>query len=93
MEYDFLPERHQETRQILASHWPHLFSFPVPLKVGIHWDILETNPRPVAHSRLSGFLYCWTHNPQYIAAVDASSSRWDLDGSMCPKDSPRRKGA
>ncbi len=72
----------------IAAHlrdlFPHLFSFPVPLKVGIHRDLMSLPGRQFGASALRSFLCKWTSSPDYCHAVAVAKSRYALDGSMAP---------
>lgn len=78
----FTKERRQMMRELLRTNWPHLFTFPVPLKIGIHVDILASG---LIESRalLRRVLQGWVRSPEYLAALDKAKCRYGLDGSMC----------
>ncbi len=67
----------------LADKYPHLFLFPVPLKVGIDKDLLADPDRQFSSNTLSHFLYHWCHQSRYCAAVAVAKARYGLRGEMC----------
>lgn len=91
MTYEF-PEKHEPTRRLLADRWPHLFLIPVPLKIGIHRDILAAfdseGDRPFSVRHLHSCLHHWTQSPDYKATLERSNARYDLAGNLCPKYRP-----
>lgn len=68
----------------LAQKYPHLFSFPVPLKVGIGRDLLRAPDRQYSDRTLSSFLHKWCSSDAYCDAVEKASARYDLEGRMHP---------
>lgn len=71
----------------LAERWPHLFSFPVPLKIGIHLDYLAIEPlaRPVSRKDFFRFIKRWVKQPEYIQALSRFDARYDFNGHICPR--------
>jgi sRNA-binding protein len=78
----------------LADQYPHLFLFPVPLKIGIFRDLMAVPDRPYGGETLQSFLYKWTTSDAYCDAVEIGKCRYGLDGSMHPMvcNSSRRGG-
>jgi sRNA-binding protein len=68
----------------LADQYPHLFIIPVPLKVGIYRDLMAVPDRQYGGRTLQTFLFTWTRQPAYCAAVERGRARYGLDGSMHP---------
>lgn len=70
----------------LAERWPHLFTFPVPLKIRIHRDYfaLSAADRPVSRKKFLRFLGRWCKQPAYLAALESAKQRYDLEGRICP---------
>lgn len=67
--------------RLMAGAYPHLFGDrkdPVPLKVGIHRDLLADPFRPVTGKQLRQFLYRWTKQPAYQQALKAGKERVSL---------------
>lgn len=77
-------KHHEHTRKVLAETWPHLFSFPVPLKIAIHRDFPPVGERPITRKRFLRFLSWWCSRPEYATAVETGRARYGLDGSMHP---------
>lgn len=75
---------HLKTQEELARQWPHLFSFPVPLKIGIHKDFPPVGERPITRKRFLRFLKWWCSRPEYVAAISSSNGRYGFDGSLHP---------
>jgi sRNA-binding protein len=73
-----------QAQAVMAEKWPHLFSFPVPLKVGIHKDFPPAGERPLSSKQFNTFLYYWVRQPGYIEALKTGKHRYGLDGSMYP---------
>ena len=77
-------KHHEHTRKVLAETWPHLFSFPVPLKIAIHKDFPPVGERPITRKRFLRFLSWWCSRPDYVAAIENGRARYGFDGSMHP---------
>lgn len=75
---------HAKTQELLASNWPHLFTFPVPLKIGIHKDFPPVGQRPITRKRFLRFLKWWCSRAEYRAALATYSGRYGFDGSLHP---------
>ena len=64
----------------LRQRWPHLFTDPVPLAVGVGPQIRAALPEmPYAQFRL--VLRHWTQGTAYLLAVATGMERRNLDGS------------
>lgn len=79
-----------QVQSALAERWPHLFSFPVPLKVGIHKDLPPVGERPVSIKKFSKFLFLWVQQPEYIEALKTAKHRYGMNGEMYPFDESQR---
>lgn len=78
------PIKRPEIAAYLQQHFPHLFTIPVPLKIGIGNDLLRWEGRQYTQKTLSTFLHHWTREPAYCSAVEQGKHRYDLDGNICP---------
>jgi hypothetical protein len=78
------PKSFAEAKSILAERWPHLFTFPVPLKIGIHKDFPPVGERPMTRKRFCRFLEVWCSRPEYEDAVYFAKGRYGFDGSLHP---------
>lgn len=68
----------------LAELYPHLFTFPVPLKVGIFNDLRAVPDRQYGNYAIQHFLKRWCTSDAYCQAIEQGKSRYGLDGSMYP---------
>jgi sRNA-binding protein len=71
--------RNERVRVLLAEHWPHLFTEPVPLAIGIDKDIEKAIGDLVTRRRLENFMFGWTRRPAYRRAVKRGDARQGLD--------------
>ena len=78
------PIKRAEIAAYLQQHFPHLFTIPVPLKIGIGRDLLRSPVRAYTQKTLSAFLHHWTRSPAYCDAVERGKHRYDLEGNICP---------
>lgn len=76
----------RKVQAALAERWPHLFHFPVPLKIGIHRDYPAPGDRPVSKKVFARFLKKWVKQPAYQAALQSGTARYGFDGSMHPME-------
>jgi ProP effector len=78
----------RDTIAVLADLWPHCFSVStprLPLKLGIHRDILAARPGGLSGIRLRRALRHYTNNAAYLQVCFAGSARIDLDGELAGK--------
>lgn len=80
----YRPIKRPDVQAHLQELYPHLFTIPVPLKVGIGRDLLRRPDRLYSQRTLCSFLNKWTKAPEYCAAVEAGKHRYDLGGNLCP---------
>jgi sRNA-binding protein len=85
-------KHHLRYQRRLAERWPHLFTFAVPLKVGIHKDYPAPGERPLAMKRFNSFLYHWVRQPEYRKQLREGKARYGFDGSMYPIMEGERDG-
>lgn len=81
--------RYHTTRARMHELYPAVFgprgSAPIPLRLGIHEDILADPAHSFGRGRVGWFLRCWTGRREYIEAIAAGGYRHALDGSrVCP---------
>lgn len=88
------PIKKAQIAAYLQQHFPHLFTIPVPLKVGIGKDLLRHPTRAYTQKTLCSFLHHWTNAEAYCEAVERGKHRYDLDGRICPMvtNNSRRDG-
>ena len=79
-----MKQKHINRQKVLAAKWPHLFSFPVPLKIGIHKDYPTGEDRPMRKKDFTAFLFSWVREPEYIEAIRRGKGRYGFDGSLHP---------
>lgn len=89
------PIKKPDIQAHLQELYPHLFTIPVPLKVGIGRDLLRRPGRLYSQRTIQSFLHHWTKQESYCEAVESGKHRYDLDGRICPMvtNSSRRGGA
>lgn len=91
-------QKGSEVRKVLASLYPQVFmpegeiDIPkIPLKVGIHKDILERHGDILTQGQVRQALYDYTRGPRYLRALASSAYRYDLDGSPSGEVEPSER--
>lgn len=85
---------YKETRARLHELYPAAFCapnvrVPVPLKVGIHDDLVAAVAiHGIKPKWLRSFLYVWTHRNEYLIALARGGARHALDGSVAGQVTP-----
>lgn len=67
--------------KLMVQTYPHLFGNrkdPVPLKIGIHRELLDDPRLPVTGRQCRQFLYRWTKQPAYQRNVAAGKERFGI---------------
>lgn len=82
----YRPIKRPDIQAHLQELYPHLFTIPVPLKVGIGKDLLARHDRLYSQKTLSVFMHHWTHQDAYCDAVERGKHRYDLAGNICPME-------
>jgi ProP effector len=74
---------------ILAERFPAAFAvnprYRMPLKLGIHVDILAQLGETITPQALSDALRIYVHNPHYLKALAAGADRVDINGMPAGK--------
>jgi hypothetical protein len=77
--------RREQTREVLAvlhARWPAAFSTPVPLAIGVAYEIkLGLGETRIPAARLNRALHFWTHGSGYLIVLADGHRRVHLDGS------------
>lgn len=81
----------ERVHAVLRERWPHLFSFPVPLKIGVHKDFRDLARRPVGRDAFDLFLRWWTQQDAYKQVVATARARYDFDGRIWPMQPERKR--
>lgn len=69
--------------RMMAKAYPHLFSNPVPLEIGIREKLLEHPELPVSRTQCRRFLQRWCHSKAYLQAVRNGKERIGIKGEKC----------
>ena len=79
--------RYHAVRAVMHARFPAVFpprgEPPVPVKVGLHRDLLALQDLTVVPWKLHEFLTCWCGRDDYLRVLRDGAERVGLDGAPC----------